>query len=994
MDAVTSPPRLVRFEAFEFDRHTLELRKHGLKIKLSGQPMEVLALLLARPGELVAREELQHRLWPHDTIVEFEHSINAAVKTLRRALDDSADEPRYIETLARRGYRFIAPVEVIASPQAAAPVIEPVNPEVLAASESPSLETPSEAGAEETSADLAGQTVSHYRVLDRIGSGAMGVIYRAEDTRLGRMVALKFLPSELAPDRQALARFQREARAASALNHPNICTVHDIDEHAGRPFIAMELLEGETLKEMLAVASISDRRIGGPRPPLQLDTLLDLANQIAAGLQAAHAKGIIHRDIKPANIFLTTQGQAKILDFGVAKLTVAAVSDRREVDGAHRGPLQQTEARTEDTLTQPGSPIGTAAYMSPEQVRGEALDTRTDIFSFGAVLYELATGRQAFPGGTSSQVQQAILTQQPVSPKSLYPDLPSKLAEIINKALEKDREVRYQQASDMRVDLQRLKRDIGSPRAVAPVGARPDLTGDRRPQETARRGAPQWRWAVIALSIFVLVAAVLVVVLNVASLRDAILTAVGARRAAPLPKIDSLAVLPLENLSGDPQQEYFADGMTEALIAELGQIGSLRVISRTSVMQYKGAKKPLPQIARELNVDAVIEGSVFRVGDRVRITAQLIGVAPERHLWARNYERDLRDVLSLQGEIARTIADEVKANVTPDVQARLASARPVNPEAHEAYLKGQFFMSKFTEEGYQKATEYAQQAVQIDPDYAPAYGLLAFSYWCNSRNAFGHLPDLEAAGKAKVAAMKALAIDDTLAEPHVALGAVLTFHDWNWAGAEREIKRAIELNPNLSLAHGTYAWCLVCMGRQDESIREAKRENELDPTALLTLTAMYYYGRQYDQALEHARKWLEMFPDNFAVYGWLTLVLQANGMYDQEVAAWQKALTLSGEKPEDVAALGRAYKVGGIRGAWRWDIERLKESTARNEFAPTDLAARYASLGEKDKALDWLEKAYEKHIDGMVEIKVDPDYDCLRSDPRFQDLVRRMRFPN
>ena len=535
-----------------------------------------------------------------------------------------------------------------------------------------------------------------------------------------------------------------------------------------------------------------------------------------------------------------------------------------------------------------------------------------------------------------------------------------------------------------------------SPRVVAPADARPDLTGDRRPEDTARRGALQRRWAVIALSVFALTAAALVVALNVASLRDRVLTAVGVRGAGSIPKIGSLAVLPLENLSGDPQQEYFSDGMTEALIAELGQIGSLRVISRTSVMQYKGTKKPLPQIARELNVDAVIEGSVFRVGDRVRINAQLIGVGPERHLWARNYERDLRDALSLQGEIARNIADEVKANVTPDVQARLASARPVNPKAHEAYLKGQFFMNKWTEEDIKKAIEYAQQAIQIDPDYAPAYGLLAWSTHLSSKVAWGHLPDREAVGKVKVAAMKALTIDDTLAEPHVALGVVLNFDEWDWAGSEREIKRAIELNPNDGQAHAGYAWWLVEMGRQAESVREAKRAVELDPFSedtINTLAAMYYFGRQYDQALEQAWKYVEMFPNHPGPYGRLTGILEANRMYDQEVAAWQKRMTLSGEKPEDVTALGRAYKVGGIRGAWRWDLERL-ERLPRDEYAAIDFAIRYASLGEKDKALDWLEKGYEGHAPLMVLIKADPSYDSLRSDPRFQDLLRRMKFPS
>ena len=349
----------------------------------------------------------------------------------------------------------------------------------------------------------------------------------------------------------------------------------------------------------------------------------------------------------------------------------------------------------------------------------------------------------------------------------------------------------------------------------------------------------------------------------------------------------------------------------------------------------------------------------------------------------------------LLAHVARTIADEVKANVTPDVQSRLASARPVNPTAHEAYLRGKFFLNKMTEEGIRKAIEYAQEAIQIDPDYAPAYGLLAESYWMSSQNAFGHLPDAEAAGKTKVAAMKAIVIDDTLAEPHVALGDVLNFHEWDWAGSEREFKKAIELNPNSALAHGEYAWCLVNMGRQGESIGEAKRAVELDPFsefAILTLVGMYYEGRQYDQALQHAQKWLEMFPNSPAAYVWLIRILEAMGMYEQEIAAWQREMMLGGEKPGDVAALRRAYNVGGIRGAWRWDLERL-ERLPPEENASLAIARHYASLGEKDEALDWLEKGYEEHAPGMAMIKVDPSYDSLRSNPRFQDLLRHMNFP-
>jgi tetratricopeptide (TPR) repeat protein len=408
-------------------------------------------------------------------------------------------------------------------------------------------------------------------------------------------------------------------------------------------------------------------------------------------------------------------------------------------------------------------------------------------------------------------------------------------------------------------------------------------------------------------------------------------------------------------------------------------------------MHYKGSNKPLPEIANELKVDGIIEGSVLRAGDRVRISGQLVNAASDTDMWAKSYEGDLRDVLRLQGEIARAIADEVKANVSPDVKARFANARLVDPRAHEAYLKGRFFFDKTTDEGFQKGIEYAKQAVEIDPSYAQAYGLMALSYWMSSVNAYGHLTDAEAADKTKAAAAKALAIDDTLAEPHVALGFVMLYHDWDWAGAERELKRAIELNPNFGLAHySAYAFWLGLMGRQAAAIDEAKRGLELDPFspgACHALASIYYLGRQYDEALEQIRKCVEMFPDNFAVLVWLSRILHARGMYEQEIAADQKVLTLAG-KPSDAAALGRAYTLGGITRAWRWHLEGLKkERAARDELAPLALAGSYAFLEDKDKALDWLERGYEEHDDRMYSIKADPRFDSLRSDPRFQMRV-------
>jgi len=780
----------------------------------------------------------------------------------------------------------------------------------------------------------------------------------------------------------ALERFKREARAASALNHPNICTIHDIDEYEGQPFIAMELLEGQTLKQRIGVGARHPDFAGTGGVPLPTDTLLDLAIQIADALDAAHAKGIVHRDIKPANIFVTNRGQPKILDFGLAKLSpsVAAASRRRAGDEDVAATAGPTASLDEEHLTSPGAVMGTVAYMSPEQARGEELDARTDLFSFGAVLYEMATGKQPFSGASSAAIFGDLLYKAPVSPVQLNAELPAELERIINKTLEKHRDMRYQSAGDIRADLKRLKRDTESGRTV---GA-----------SVSRRTVPlPRRWAAIALAGAVLIAGV-VLGLNVAGLRDRLLAFVGARHGVPLPKIESLAVLPLANLSGDPEQEYFADGMTDALIAELGQIGSLRVISRTSVMQYKGVKRPLPQIAKELNVDAVIEGSVLRSGERVRITAQLIGAVPERHLWARNYERDLRDVLTLQGEIARTIADEIKANVTPDVQARLARARPVNPEAHEWYLKGRFLWERRTPEALKKSIEYFQQALEKDPGYATAYAALADSYDVLANN--GILPPKEVYPRARAAALKALELDNTLADPHAALGMVIYDYDWDYPAAEREFQRAIELNPHCANAHHWYGFLLLTMGRLDEAMAAIKRARQLDPLSPrinANVGLFLYLTLHYDQAINELSKAMELDPDHARTYDYLEWAYLQKGMYKDAVQAAQKAASLRGESPEWVAGLGRAYERGGIRAAKRFELEAIKDPSTRGYPRGEDFARLYAFLGEKERAFEWLEKGSREHTLLPVYLRFDPQLDVLRSDPRFQDLLRRMNFP-
>jgi len=752
---------------------------------------------------------------------------------------------------------------------------------------------------------MIGKTVSHYKILKKLGEGGMGVVYKAEDTKLKRTVALKFLPLELTRDPGAKQRFIQEAQAASALQHNNVATIHEINETKpapgepgdGQMFICMDCYEGEILKDKIQ------------KGPLKIEEAIEITIQIAEGLKKAHKKDIVHRDIKPANIFITEDGVVKILDFGLAKLA---------------GPAQ---------LTKTGTTLGTVSYMSPEQAKGEKVDHRSDIWSLGVVLYEMVTGQLPFKGEYEQAVVYSILNEEPELVMAVRTGVPRELEWIVNRALAKSPDSRYHNAGDILADLRKLKKE------------RESISSKEQPPT-----------------------------------------------AKPQP---SIAVLPFTNMSADPEQEYFCDGISEELINSLTQISDLRVVARTSAFSFKGKDADIEEIGRKLKVDKVLEGSVRKAGNRLRITAQLINVSDGFHLWSERFDREMEDVFVIQDEIALAIVDKLKIKLLGKEKQGLVKRHTDNQEAYSYYLKGRYFFNKMNPGGYEKAIENFEQAIEKDPNNAVAFAGLADSYWWSS--IWGNLPPHQTFPKAREAAKRAIEIDDSLGEAHASLASIHTFYDWDWEAAEREFKRALELAPGSAYIYVYYSIFLNNRRRHDEAVIQVKKAQELDPVSGFCNTNLghrLWQARRYDEAIEEFQKWLVIEPNDWFAHHHLCHLYLEKSMIKEAIVEIDKSLELSGGVPMNVANAAMTHYRFGDREVAERLFDSLKKRASHEYIQPNCFILIYLARGEADQAFEWVKKAYEERDSFLPWLRVTP-LDCMHfpSDPRINELLDRLGLP-